>query len=112
MTSSDGGIFCVAGLLCGEFTGHFWIPHVKASDAELWRIFIYAWTDSWANNGNAGDLRRYRAHYDVIVIIVKVMKGIHDDKIAVFTRNQASNIYKSSFYGAPRSCLQLIKSSH
>ena len=23
-------------LLCGEITGHRWIPHTKASDAELW----------------------------------------------------------------------------
>ena len=29
---------------------------------------ICAWTDSWANNGDAGDLRHYRAHYDVIVM--------------------------------------------
>ena len=29
---------------------------------------IGAWTDSWANNGDAGDLRRCRAHYDVIVM--------------------------------------------
>ena len=36
MTSSDGNIFRVTGLLCGEFTGHRWIPHTKASDAELW----------------------------------------------------------------------------
>ena len=28
--------FCVTGLLCGEFTGHRWIPRTKASDAELW----------------------------------------------------------------------------
>ena len=28
---------------------------------------ICAWTESWANNGDAGDLRRHRAHYDVIV---------------------------------------------
>ena len=28
--------FCVTGLLCGEFTGDRWIPHTKASDAELW----------------------------------------------------------------------------
>ena len=28
---------------------------------------MYAWTDSWENNGDAGDLRRHRAHYDVIV---------------------------------------------
>ena len=36
MTSSNGNIFRVSGLLCGEFTGHRWIPHTKASDAELW----------------------------------------------------------------------------
>ena len=30
---------------------------------------ICTWTDSWANNGDAGDLRRCRAHYDVIVLI-------------------------------------------
>ena len=36
MTSSNGNIFCVTGPLCGEFTGHRWIPLTKASDAELW----------------------------------------------------------------------------
>ena len=34
--SSNGSIFRVTGLLCGEFTGHRWIPRTKASDAELW----------------------------------------------------------------------------
>ena len=37
MTSSNGNIFRVTGHLCGEFTGPRWIPHTKASDAELWR---------------------------------------------------------------------------
>ena len=36
MTSSNGSIFRVTGPLCGDFTGHRWIPHTKASDAELW----------------------------------------------------------------------------
>ena len=27
---------CVSGHLCGEFTGHRWIPRTKASDANLW----------------------------------------------------------------------------
>ena len=36
MTSSNGNIFRVTGHLCGEFTGHQWIPHTKASDTELW----------------------------------------------------------------------------
>ena len=26
MTSSNGNIFCVTGHLCGDFTGHRWIP--------------------------------------------------------------------------------------
>ena len=29
-------VFRVTGPLCGEFTGHRWIPLTKASDAELW----------------------------------------------------------------------------
>ena len=36
MTSSNGTIFRVTVHLCGEFTGPRWIPHTKASDAELW----------------------------------------------------------------------------
>ena len=36
MTSSNGDIFRVTGLLCGEFTGPRWIPLTKASDTELW----------------------------------------------------------------------------
>ena len=36
MTSSNGNVFCVTGHLCGEFTGHRWVPRKKASDAELW----------------------------------------------------------------------------
>ena len=36
MTSSNGNIFRVTGLLCGEFTSRRLIPHTKASDAELW----------------------------------------------------------------------------
>ena len=36
MASSNGNIFRVTGHLCGEFTCPRWIPHTKASDAELW----------------------------------------------------------------------------
>ena len=56
--------------LCGEFTDRRWIPHTKASDAELWWCFslICTWINRWVNNREAGDLRRHRAHYDVIVM--------------------------------------------
>ena len=41
MTSTNGNIFRVTGHLYGEFTGPRWIPHTKASDAELW-CFIWS----------------------------------------------------------------------
>ena len=31
---------------------------------------IYAWINGWVNNGKAGDLRRHRAYYDVIVMML------------------------------------------
>ena len=43
------------------------VPQTKATDAELWFFFICVWINGWVNNREAGDLRRYRAHYDVIV---------------------------------------------
>ena len=36
MTSSNWNIFLVTVSLCREFTGHWWILLIKASDAELW----------------------------------------------------------------------------
>ena len=47
MTSSNGNIFRITGLLCGEFTGHRWIPPTKASDAELWYVFLSVPKQSW-----------------------------------------------------------------
>ena len=71
MTSSNGNIFRVTGLLCGEITGPRWIPRTKASDAELWCVFfICVWINGWVNNREVGDLRRYHAHYDVTVMVV------------------------------------------
>ena len=70
MTSSNGNIFRVTGPVCGEFTGLRWIPRTKASDAELW---CFLWSvlklNGWVNTREAGDLRRYRAHHDVIVMV-------------------------------------------
>ena len=74
MTSSNGNIFRVTGSLCGEFTGHWWIPLTKASDAELWCFLLCAWTKCWANNRDAGDLRRHCTHYDVTAMIKDWLK--------------------------------------
>ena len=36
MSSSNGNMFRVTGPLCGQFTGHRWIPRTNARFAELW----------------------------------------------------------------------------
>ena len=61
--------FRVTGPLCGELTGHRWIPLTKASDAELWySLWSVPWINVWINNREAGDLRCHCAHDDVIVM--------------------------------------------
>ena len=58
MTSSNGNIFCITGHLCGEFTG-------PCLNKQL------------VNNREAGDLRCYWAHHDVILMLgVKVSNGL------------------------------------
>ena len=65
MTSPNGIIFRVTGLLCGEFTGRKgqWRRALMFS-------LICAWIKCWVNNREAGDLRRHCDHYDVIVMSV------------------------------------------
>ena len=69
MTSSNGNNLRVTDHLCGDFTGH---PH-----KDQWRgAFMFslncAWINGWVNNLKAGDLRRYRDHYDVTVMFVAI----------------------------------------
>ena len=78
MTSSNGNIFRGTGHSCGVFTR--WIPRTKEFPVNSphkgqWRgalmfALICAWINDWVNNREAGDLIRYRAHYDVIVMSI------------------------------------------
>ena len=40
-------------------------PHKGQWRGALMFSLIWGWINGWVNNGGAGDLRRYRAHYDV-----------------------------------------------
>ena len=50
------------------------IPRTKASDAELlcFLWYVYARINGWVNNREAGDLRRHRVHFDVIVMNYRI----------------------------------------
>ena len=45
-------------------------PHKGQWRGALMFSLICVWINDWVNNREAGDLRRYRAHYDVIVMNV------------------------------------------
>ena len=47
-------------------------PHKSQWRGALMLTLSCAWTNSWANNLDAGDFRRHRAHYDVTVMCSKV----------------------------------------
>ena len=62
-------VFALLALCAGESTGHRRISPLKGQ----WRgaltfSLICTWTKGWVNSRDAGDLRYYRAHYDVIVM--------------------------------------------
>ena len=48
-------------------------PHKGQWRGALKFSLIYVWKNGWVNNREAGDLRRYRAHYDVIVMLMIYM---------------------------------------
>ena len=89
---------CVVAEVCGMFT--WWRHQMETFSALLglcagnslvpvnspykgqWRgalVFslIYAWINDWVNNREAGDLRRRRGHYDVIVMEARTSLWSH-----------------------------------
>ena len=61
-------------------------PHKDQWRGALMFSLICAWTNSWANNGDADDLRLHRAHYDVTV-----MNDCFDDCFGFAQNNFHSN---------------------
>ena len=50
-------------------------PHKGQWRGALMFSLIYVWINDWANNREAGDLRRQHGHYDVIVMTPPVTDG-------------------------------------
>ena len=55
-------------------------PHKGQWRGALMFSLMCTWMNGWVNNREAGDLRRHRAHYDVIVMIQKYHTGSTDRK--------------------------------
>ena len=67
MTSSNGNTSRVTGHLCREFTDPDDFP-AQRPVARMFFFSICVWINGWVKNGEAGDLKGYRAYYDVTVM--------------------------------------------
>ena len=65
-------------------------PHKGQWRGALMFSFICVWINGWANNREAGDLRRYRAHYDVIVMGFVNLSSTPAQRTAVFSGHASS----------------------
>ena len=66
MTSTNGKILRYWPFVQGIHRSPVNSPHKGQWRGALMFSLICAWITGWVNNGEAGDLRRHRAHYDVI----------------------------------------------
>ena len=71
--SSNGSVFSLLALCAGNspVTGEF--PAQRPVTQSFDVFLICAWINAWANNHEAGDLRRHRAHYDAIVMNIETI---------------------------------------
>ena len=59
-------------------------PHKGQWRGALMFSLICAWTNGWANNQDAGDLRRHRAHYDVTVMDYQIGHSTHKSVSTIY----------------------------
>ena len=72
MTSSNGNMFEITGHLCREFTDPGEFPTQRPVTRSFDDFFDLRLINRWVNNPGAGDLRRNRPHYEVIVMEIQV----------------------------------------
>ena len=105
MTSSNGNIFRATGPLWGNSPVPVNAPHKGQWRGALMFYLIYAWINDWINNREAGDLRRQRGHYDVIVMSTQshfwlrwwLRKGINTLRPRQNGRHFADDTFKRIF---------------
>ena len=68
-----------------------------------WRALIFSlisvWINDWVNNREAGDLRRYHAHYDVIVMIQRL--GTEQRRFSDSTLCRSATSIRGSQFQSP-----------
>ena len=67
-------------------------PHKGQWHGALMFSLICVWIHGWVNNGEAGDLRRYRAHYDVAVMHIIAAVHVKQSRGTSWVNGELANI--------------------
>ena len=87
MTSSNGNIFHVYWPFArGIHRSPVDSPHKGQWSGALMVYFICTWTNGWANNQDAADLRYHHTHFDVTVMYIATYSHTHT-YIYIYTTN-------------------------
>ena len=113
MTSSNGNIFHVTGHLYGIIhRSPVNSPHKGQWRRALMFILICARINGWVNNCEAGDLRRKRAHYDVVVMWssarCQAIIWTNDDSLKMEHREKLSALLQLHLHSPLNTWLQHI----
>ena len=87
-------------------------PHKGQWRGDLMFILICARINGWVNNGEAGDLRRYRAHYDVIVMFTGavVLWNVYFFNAVVFNIN--ISLYTTYIFRMVYAAISCVEKKH
>ena len=77
-----------------EFTGNSPVPAQRPVTRSLMFSLICVWINGWVNNRGTGDLRRYRAFYDVTVMTQDLRRHSYNTATKVFQKFAS---YRSDF---------------
>ena len=91
-SSSSSSSYSMTTWSNGHFSALLAIWPVNSLRKSQWRrawmfSLICAWINGWVNNSEAGDLRRHRAHYDVIVMFFFVVAIVVVIVVAIIIQN-------------------------
>ena len=84
-------------------------PHKSQWREALVFTLSCARINGWVNNREAGDLRRYRPHYDVIVMHISTwMTPSGHQKVMIASENMSSSVARTVATVGPAPCLQVL----
>ena len=94
-------------------------PHKGQWRGALMFSLFCVWTNGWVNNREAGDLRRYRVHYDVIVMFLfnwyRAWTGVHglpaSHQFTAVSPDLGRPFLSDDAFNGYRYCGELIKST-